>query len=91
MLVQLQKYLQWANSVANRPTQNHYFRVRLRGYYDRIPKAGRLMGSNPRLVVLGHLSEMRYKKGRPSSGPLRVESLEQLFNVDALKTEGGVQ
>jgi hypothetical protein len=38
-----------------------------------------------------HLSEMRYKKGRPSSGPLREESLEQLFNVDALNTEGGVQ
>jgi len=31
---------------------------------------------------------MRYKKGRPSSGPLREESLEQLFNVDALNTEG---
>jgi hypothetical protein len=27
-----------------------------------------------------HKSEMRYKKGRPSSGPLRVESLEQQFN-----------
>jgi len=39
----------------------------------------------------GHLYEMRYKKGRPSSGPLREESLEQLFNVDALNTEGGVQ
>jgi hypothetical protein len=39
----------------------------------------------------GHLYGMRYKKGRPSSGPLREESLEQLFNVDALNTEGGVQ
>jgi hypothetical protein len=38
-----------------------------------------------------HLSEIRYKKGRPSSGPSRVEALEQLFNVDALNTEGGVQ
>ena len=33
----------------------------------------------------------RYKKGRPSSGPVREDSLEQLFNVDALNTEGGVQ
>jgi hypothetical protein len=33
----------------------------------------------------------RYKKGRPSSGPVREDSLEQLFNVDALNTEGSVQ
>src|SRR5262249_56591707 len=39
----------------------------------------------------GHSSEMRYKKGRPSSGPLREESLEQPFNVGALNKEGGVQ
>jgi hypothetical protein len=43
----------------------------------------------PRLMSV--LYGMRYKKGRPSSGPLREESLEQLFNVDALNTEGGVQ
>ena len=37
------------------------------------------------------VSVIRYKKGRPSSGPVREDSVGQLFNVEALNTEGGVQ
>src|SRR5262249_15981746 len=53
------------------------------------PKAAQRLGISPHTRI--SVGVLRYKKGRPSSGPVREDSLEQLFNVDALNTERGVQ
>jgi len=58
----------------------------------RLLRSNRFIGKvTTALKRAGQISDLRYKKGRPSSGPLREDSLEQPFNVGALNTEGGVQ